>query len=144
MCKQVILKMQYRFSESQVEPRSDQFSSVAQSYLTLCDPHGLPCPSPTPRECSNSCVSSWWCHPTISSSVVPFSSCLQSFPGLGSFPMSQRFFQWVSCSHQMTKNTGIPGSASNWNTSNEYSGLISLKIDWFDDLAVQETLRNVV
>jgi len=57
-------------------------------------PHGLqharlPCPSPTPRACSNSCPSNWWCHPAISSSVVPFSSCLQSFPASGSFPMSQ-------------------------------------------------------
>ena len=58
--------------------------------------HGLqhtrpPCPSPTPRVCSNSCPSSWWCHPTISSPVIPFSSCLQSFPASGSFPMSQFF-----------------------------------------------------
>ena len=59
-------------------------------------PHGLqhtrlPCPSPTPRACSNSWPLSWWCHPTISSSVVPFSSCLQSFLASGSFPMSQFF-----------------------------------------------------
>ena len=59
-------------------------------------PHGLqdarpPCPSPTPRACSNSCLSSWWCHPTISSSVVPFSSHLQSLPSSGSFPVSQFF-----------------------------------------------------
>ena len=59
-------------------------------------PHGLqhtslPCPSPTPGAYSNSCPLRQWCHPTISSSVVPFSSCLQSFPALGSFPMS-RFF----------------------------------------------------
>jgi len=57
-------------------------------------PHGLkharlPCPSPTPRAYSNSCPLHWWCHPTISSSVVPFSSHLQSFPASGSFPMSQ-------------------------------------------------------
>ena len=56
-------------------------------------PHGLqharlPCPSPFPRACSNSCPSNWWCHPTISSSVIPFSSCLQSFPASGSFPVS--------------------------------------------------------
>ena len=50
-----------------------------------------PCQSPTPGTCSNSCPSSWWCHPTISSSVVPFSSCPQSFPVSGSFPMSQFF-----------------------------------------------------
>ena len=59
-------------------------------------PHGLqharlPCSSPSPRACSNSCPSSRWCHPTISSSVIPFSSCLQSFPASGSFPMSQLF-----------------------------------------------------
>ena len=55
-------------------------------------PHELlPCPSPTPRACSNSSPSSWWCHPTISSSVVPFSSHLQSFPVSGSFQMSQFF-----------------------------------------------------
>ena len=59
-------------------------------------PHGLqharlPCPSPAPTACSNSCPSRWWCHPAISSSVVPFSSCLQSFPASGTFPMSQFF-----------------------------------------------------
>ena len=68
-----------------------QFSSVAQLCLTLCDPHelqhsSLPCPSPTPRACSDSCPSSWLCHPTISSSVVPFSSCPQSLPASESFP----------------------------------------------------------
>ena len=51
----------------------------------------LPCPSPAPRACSNSCPLSQWCHPTISSSVVPLSSCLQSFPASGSFPVSQFF-----------------------------------------------------
>ena len=63
-------------------------------------PHGLqharlPCPSPTPRTYSNSCPLSQWCHPIISSSVIPF-SCLQSFPATGSFP-------WVSSSHQVAK-----------------------------------------
>ena len=52
---------------------------------------GLPCPSPTPGAYSNSCPSSQWCHLTISSSVIPFSSCLQSFPASGSFPMNQFF-----------------------------------------------------
>ena len=73
---------------------SVHFSSVAQSCPTL-QIHGLqharpPCPSPTPRVHLNSC-SSRWCHPTISSSVIPFSSCLQSFPASGSFPASQFF-----------------------------------------------------
>ena len=71
-----------------------QFCHSVTSY-TL-GPHGLqhtrlPCPSPTPRTCSNSCPSSWLCHPAISSSVNPFSSCLQSFPASGSFLMSQLF-----------------------------------------------------
>ena len=69
--------------------------SVAQSCLTLCKAHGLQhtrlaCPSPSPGVCSNSSPWSWWCHPTISSSVIPFSH-LQSFPASGSFPMSQLF-----------------------------------------------------
>ena len=72
-----------------------QFSSVTQSCPTL-RPHEPqrarpPCPSPTPGVYSNSCPLSPWCHPTISSSVVPFSSRLQSFPALGSFPVSQFF-----------------------------------------------------
>ena len=62
--------------------------SVVSDFLR---PHGLPCPSPAPGACSNSCPLSWWCHPTISSSVAPFSSCFQSFPASGSFPMSQLF-----------------------------------------------------
>ena len=71
-----------------------QFSrSVMSNYL---QPHesqheGPPCSSPTPGIHSNSCTLSWWCHPTISSSVVPFSSCPQSLPALGSFPVSQLF-----------------------------------------------------
>ena len=70
------------------------FLVVVQSLS--CVPHGLQhakllCPSPPPRACSNSCLLSWWCHPTISSSVLPFSSCLQSFPASRSFLMSQRF-----------------------------------------------------
>ena len=72
-----------------------QFSSVGQSCPTLW-PHGLqharpPCPSPTPGVYTDSCPLSWWCHPAISSSVIPFSSHLQSFPASGSFPMSQFF-----------------------------------------------------
>ena len=67
--------------------------SIAKSCQNL-RPHGLqyvklPCPSPSPWVCSDSCPLSRWCHPTISSSVIPFPSCLQSFPALGSFPVSQ-------------------------------------------------------
>ena len=65
----------------------------------------LPCPSLSPRACSNSCPSTWWCHPTISSSVKPFSFCPQSFPASGSFPMSQLFAS-------RGQNTGTSTSAS--------------------------------
>ena len=73
--------------------------SVQFSHSVMSDslwPHGLqhakpPCPSSTPRACSNSYPLSWWCHPTISSSVIPFSSCFQSFPASRSVPMSQFF-----------------------------------------------------
>ena len=71
------------------------YCSVAKLSPTL-QPHGLqdtrfPCPSLSPRVCPNSCALSWWCHPTISSSVIHFSFCLQSFTASGSFPMSQLF-----------------------------------------------------
>ena len=74
-------------------------SSVQFSCSVMSDslwPHGLqyirpPCPSPTPEDCSNSCPSSQWCHPTISSSFIPLFSYLQSFPTSGSFPVSQFF-----------------------------------------------------
>ena len=90
-------------------PKLAQFSSVAQSCLTLWA-HGLqhvrlPYKSPAPRACSNSCPSCQWCHPTISSSLVPFSSCLQSFPASGSFPRSQ-FFATGG------QNTGVSASTS--------------------------------
>ena len=82
---------------SESRSASDSFSSVQFSRSDMSDclqPHGLqqarlPCPSPTPEVCSNSCPSSRWCHTAISSSVVPFSSYLQSFPAWGSFLRSQ-------------------------------------------------------
>ena len=102
-------------------------------------PHGLqhtrlPCPVPIPGVYSNSYPLSQWCHPTISSSVAPFSSCLQSFPASGSFPMSQ-FFASGSQSIGSFNFSIIP--------SNEYSGLISFRIDWLDLLAVQGSLKSL-
>ena len=73
---------------------SVQFSGsvISDSLRHPCNAaHWHPCPSPTPRDCSNSCPSSQWCHPVISSSVIRFSSCLKSFPASGSFHMSQFF-----------------------------------------------------
>ena len=80
-------------------PLITHLSSVQLSHSVVFDllqPHGLqqailPHPSPVPGDCSRSCPLSWWCYPTISSSVVPFSSCLQSFPTSGSSPVSQFF-----------------------------------------------------
>ena len=117
---------------------SIQFSSAAQSCLTL-QPHGLqhtrfPCLSPTPGACSNSCRSSQWCHPTISSSVTPFSSCLQSFPASGSFPVSQLF----------TSGGRSIGVSFNISPPNEHPGLISFRMDWLDLLAVQGTLKSLL
>ena len=94
----------------------------------------LPCPSPIPRTCLDSCPSSWWCHPDISFSVVPFPSCLQSFPASGSFLRSQFFTSGG-------QSIGVSVSAC---LSNEYSGLISFRIDWFDLLAVQGTLKSLL
>ena len=73
-----------------------------------------PCPSPTPRVYSNSCPLRWWCHPTISSSVSPFSSHLPSFPALGSFPMSQ-FFTSGGQSIRVSASTSVlPMNIQDW------------------------------
>ena len=82
-------------------------------------PHGLqhtrlPCPSLSLRVCSNSCSSSRWCHPTISSSVVPFSSCLQSFPASGSFPVSQFFALSGHSIGASTSASVLPLNIQNW------------------------------
>ena len=109
-----------------------QFSSVPQACPTLCDSMDCsrpPYPLPTPGACSNSC------HPTISSSVVPFSSRLQSFPKSGSFQMSQ----FVKSGGQ-----SIGSFSFSISPSNEYSGLISFRIDWLDLLAVQGTLKSLL
>ena len=111
-----------------------QFSSIQFSRLVVSDslwPHESqhtrpPCPSPTPGVYSNSCPSSQWCHPAISSSVVPFSSCPQSLPASKSFPMS-RLFAWGG------QSIGVSASASvllmntqGWSPS-EWTGWISLQ-----------------
>ena len=88
--------------------RSNQISRsvVSDSLRPHVSQHARPpCPSPTPWVHSNSCISSQWCHPAISSSVVPFSSCHQSLPASGSFPMSQ-LFTWGG------QSIGVSASAS--------------------------------
>ena len=118
------------------------FSSVQFSHSIVSDSlqsHGLQhaslrCPSATPWVYSNSCALCQWCHPTISSSVVPFSSCPQFFPASGSFPVGQFF----TSGHQ---NWSFSFSIS---PSNEYSGLTSFRMDWLDLLAVQGTLKSLL
>ena len=103
-------------------------------------PHGLqharlPCPSPSPSICLNSGPLSRWCHPTISSAMVPFSSCLQYFPA--TVLVISRLFA--------SGGESIGASFSfNITPSNEHSGLILFWIDWFDLLAVQGTLKRLI
>ena len=116
--------------------RSVQFSHsvVSNSLWTHKSQHTrLPCPSPTPGVHSDSCPSSRWCHPAISSSVIPFSSCPQSLPASGSF-------KWVSSSHQVAKYWSF---SFNISPSNEYPGL-SLRMDWLDLLEVQRILKSLL
>ena len=86
---------------------------------TSLQPHGLqharlPCPSPSPGACSNSCPLSWWCHPSIPSSVVPFSSCFQSFPASGSFLMSQFFASGKQSIGASASASVLPMNIQNW------------------------------
>ena len=126
------IKIYTSFGSLISQPR--KFSSVAQSCLTLCDPMDrLNCPSPIPGVYSNSCPWSWWFHPSISSSVIHFSSCLQAFPASGSFQMSQL--------HQVAK---VLKFQIQHHPSNEYSGLTTSWIEWLDLLAVQGTLKSLL
>ena len=125
----------------------DVFCSYKESFQFTCSvesnslpPHelqhaGLPCPSPTPGACSKSCPSSRLCHPTTSSSVVPFTSCLQLCPASGSFPMSQFFTSGGQkyCSFSFSISP-----------SNECSGSISFRIDWLESkgLSLKSLLQH--
>ena len=96
-----------------------QFSSVIQSCPTLWDPHELqhtrlPYPSPTPRAYSNSWPSSRWCHPNASSSVIPFSSCLQSYSASGSLPMSQVFASGGQIIGVSASESVLPMNIQDW------------------------------
>ena len=110
-------------------PSGFQFSCAVMS--DSLRPHRLqhvrlPCPSLPPGVCSNSCLLSWWCHPTISSSVVPFSSCLQSFPASGSFPMSPFFTSDGQSIGASASALVLPMNIQDW-FSLGLTGLISLQ-----------------
>ena len=117
-----------------------KFSSVqfSRSVVSNClwpnglQPARLPCWLPAPRAYSNSRPSSWWCHPTISSSIIPFSSRLQSFPASESFPESFLRIRWP-------KYWSFSFSIS---PSNEYSGLISFMTDLFDLCYPRESQKS--
>ena len=118
-------------------------SSVQLSHSVMSDslwPHGLqhariPCPSPTPRVYSNSCPSNQGCHPTISSSVIPFSSHLQSFPGSGPFQMSQHFASCGQSTGVSALASVLPINTQDWSP---------FRMDWVDLLAVQGTLKSLL
>ena len=111
------------------EKQSVQFScSVVSDSLW---PHGLqharlPYPSPTPRACSNSCPSSWWCPATISSSVILFSPCFQSFPASGSFPVSQFFTSGGQSIGVSASASVLPVNIQDWSPLG-WTGWISLQ-----------------
>ena len=107
----------YMYAHTHTHTHITQFSrSVVSNSLR---PHGLqhtrpPCPSPSPGACSNSCPLSQWCHPTISSSIIPFSSCLQSFPASGSSPMSQFFTSGGQKTGASTSASVLPINIQDW------------------------------
>ena len=115
-----------------------QFSSVQSlSRVNSLWPHEPQhtrplCPSPTPGVHPDPCPLNWWCHPIISSSVIPFSSCPQSLPASGSFQMSQLF-----------ASSGQSIGVSALTSSNEDPGLFSFRMDCLDLLAVQGTLKSL-
>ena len=129
MGKEIATKVQ----ETQRVPNrvsSVQFSSVAQLCLTLRshEPQHArpPCPSPTPGVHPNPCPSSWWCHPAISSSVIPFSSCPQSFSASGSFQMSQFFASDGQSIGVSASKSVLPMNNQDWSPLG-WTGWISLQ-----------------
>ena len=107
---------------------SIQFSSVTQSCPTLCNPMNTrpPCPSPTPRVYSDSCPSRQWCHPAISSSVIPFSPCLQSLTASGPFPMSQLVASGGQSIEVSASASVLPMNTQHWSPLG-WTGWISLQ-----------------
>ena len=125
-----LIKEEHWQSDFQAFLKANKFSSVTQLCLTLRF-HGLqhvrsPCPSPTPGVYSNSCPLSRSCHPTISSSIIPFSSHLQSFPASGCFPMSQFCASGGQSIGVSTSTSVLPMNTQDWSAFG-WTGWISLK-----------------
>ena len=127
-----------------LKPVSVQFSrSVVSDSLW---PHGLqharpPCPSPTPRVHPNPCPLSWWFHLTISSSVIPFSSCPQSFPASGSFQMSQLFTSGGQSIGVSASTSFLPMNTQNWSPLG-WTGWISLQTQGLSRVFSNTTLQK--
>ena len=126
------------------------FSSVQFSRSVVSDslwPHELqqarpPCPSPTPGDHSNSCPLSQWCHPAISSSVVPFSSCPQSLPASESFPMSQLFTWGGQSTGASALASFLPKKSKGWSLS-EWTGWISLQSKGLSRIFSNTTVKSI-
>ena len=101
----------------------------------------LPCPSLSPRVCSNSCPLSWWCHPTISTSVITFSSCPQSFPTSGSFPMSWLFASGGYSIGASASASVLPMNIQSWFPLG-LTGLISVQSKGLSNIFYRTTIRK--
>ena len=130
MSKEIFIKKKKSFKNTtRVPSHSVQFShSVMSNSFRPHEPQHArpPCPSPTPGVYSNSCLSGRWCHPTISSSVIPFSSCLQSFPASGSFQMSQLFASGGQSIGVLASKWVLPMNTQDWSPLG-WTGWISLQ-----------------
>ena len=130
-------------------PQSVQVSSVQFSHSVMSDslwPHELqharpPCPSPTPGVHPNSCPLSWWCHPAILSSVIPFSSCLQSFPTSGSFQMSQLFASGGQSIGVSASKSVLPTYTQDWHPLG-WTGWISLQFKGLSRVFFSTTVQK--
>ena len=135
-----ILKLKLWLKNSQQAKVQDQVASQMNSFniyrislvqslrcvQVFATPCRRPCPSPTLRACSNSCPSCWWCHPACSSSVIPLSSCLQSFPASGSFQISQLFASGGQSTGVSASGSVLPMNMQDW-CPLQLTGLISLQ-----------------
>ena len=128
----------------------NQTKEIVQfSHTVMSDslwPHELqhtrpPCPSPTPGVHSNSCPLSWWCHPAISSSVIAFSSCLQSFPGSGSLQMSQLFTSGGQSTGPSASASFLPMNMQDWYPLG-WTGWISLQFKGLSRVFSNNTVQK--
>ena len=128
MENRIFLWYRVRHLETNLIHSSVQFSRSVSDTLWLHESQHArpPCPSPTPGVHSNSCPSNWWCHPAISSSVIPFSSCPQSLPASESFPMSQLFTSGGQSTGVSALASFLPKKSQGWYPS-EWISWISLQ-----------------